>query len=144
MIEKHGSMLIGVMPGEDDEQPFTYSIGNMFTYHQPDIIAFGLPNDIAAHFLNEITDRLTNGEIKVNEEITDMTEGAYGMYLFPVERENAIEYMVQADYWYEQSGIDNWEVLEVIFQDKKYRYPWDKGYNIGADEIILSDMGGRK
>jgi hypothetical protein len=135
-VKKNGNTFITV--GDDEHgSGFVYSIGSVETYHQPDIISFGLYPEYAHQFIDEITDSLTNGEIKVGEKIDGLAEKGYSMYLLPIDKSVAEKYMVKASVYYEENTDLELKAVQLVFQDEGYRFPWEEGSEETYEEANL-------
>jgi hypothetical protein len=116
----------------DDEGPaFAYSIGLTRTYSQPELICFGLRDELMHWMINEIRDRMANGSrFKDGDQVPGLIEG-YACVLKRTERAWYREYLGYARWFYEG---DNFDTLQIVWPDKQNRYPWDAGYAAPEDQ----------
>jgi hypothetical protein len=116
----------------DDEGPgFAYSIGLTQTYGQPEFICFGLRDEVMHWMINEVRDRIAQGErFGDGMKVGGLLEG-YDCVLRQVQRTNYREYLGYARWFYDG---DSFDALQIVWPDKQSRYPWDPGYDAPPDQ----------
>ena len=124
-ISEYGCHIIYVMatsylPG------FAYTIGLFENYNVPEIICFGLKNDLLGSILNDACDRIKNGEKFVAEEKYGFFLEGYQVHFLTVDRafyENYLGYGI----WYKESN--DFPVLQLVWPDKHGKFPWEDDFN---------------
>lgn len=119
-IRKYGRACLGVF-GDDDDPPFTYTIGN----HKK-----GLPEllIIGRHDLNDVLNYLSEQFAKEGVP----PEGAYWMqgakcpvYLIRATDDRARDHFtVQAG---QILGTEGYDLIQVVMPDLNGRFPWESG-----------------
>ena len=69
-----------------DGAAFSATIGLWYQFEQPEVIVFGLPEEVAEDLLNAVTDAIDEGKrFKHGENHSDLLVGVrqYGVYNFP-------------------------------------------------------------
>jgi hypothetical protein len=130
-IEEYGLHIVHVL--EDDADPtgeprFSYTVGLWHSFEQPEVVVFGLPEDVAHELLNEIADEAAEGRRFVaGTRHDDLLQG------YPV-RFLAIDEAVRD----EHCGVANWAyagepftAVQLVYPDKQGRWPWDESTRQG-------------
>jgi hypothetical protein len=123
-IDKFGLQII--MVGSTSYCPsFAYSIGLTQTYNHPEIICFGLPNDLGQAIINDIAEIIKNGEKfesgKISTEIFKDSRSAF----INVDKRNIDDYFGAALNYYGDKGFD---ALQVVWTDRNDKLPWEDNY----------------
>jgi hypothetical protein len=116
---------------DDEGAGFAYSIGLTQTYGQPEVICFGLRDDVMHSMVNEMRDQMAGGvRFKDGDQVPGLIEG-YVCILKRTVRTLYREYFGYALWFY---GGDNFEALQIVWPDKRNRYPWDAGYDAPSNQ----------
>jgi hypothetical protein len=123
-VAEHGCHVM--MVEADEEGPgFAYSIGLTRTHAQPEVICFGLRNEVTHSIINEVQDRMASGEqFKDGDRVSGLIEG-YVCALRRMDRACYREYLGYAR-WFNEG--DDFETLQIVWPDRQGRFPWDAGY----------------
>lgn len=124
MIAQYGQTLIGVFnTPEDGPGPgFTYTIG--LTPHSGfEIIVFGLPYEIAAHFLNLMGEQIRAGKkYPIGQPIAELAN----LPLMLVQTDERVHgYVCQADRYYGKEVV----ALQLVLPDRSGNFPGQSGYD---------------
>jgi hypothetical protein len=114
-----------VVEGDGDAQRFAYSIGLTRTHKHPELVCFGLREEVLHWIINEISDRMASGEqFKDGDRVAGLIEG-YDCVLKRMQRGTYRQYLGYALWFYQG---DEFEALQIVWPDMQGRYPWDPGY----------------
>ena len=122
LIERYGWAIRHVMGNpESGAAPFSYTVGLTALDH-PELVATGLPFDVAQSSLNSAGLLVKEGAILENGLVTDA-----------LSESGTVTFMTATDV----SGLaavrevygDNVHALQLIWPDSSNHYPWDAGYN---------------
>jgi hypothetical protein len=104
---------------------FAYSIGLTQTYNHPEIICFGLPNDIGHAIINDIADIIQKGEtIDTGKIYTEIFSDSRAAFL-KVDKRNIDDYFGAALNYYEDKSFD---ALQVVWTDRNDKLPWENNF----------------
>lgn len=123
-IEKFGLQVI--MVGSTSYCPsFAYSIGLTHTYNHPEIICFGLPNDLGHEIINDIAGIIQKDETiytgKIYTEIFNDSRAAF----LKVDKRNIDDYFGEALNYY---GDKSFDALQVVWTDRNDKLPWEDNF----------------
>ena len=121
-IEEYGCHILHVM--EDEENPrFTYSIGIEKSTGKPDLIVYGLKNEVAQWMINEYKTRIRNGDVFVPSKYYSGFLDGFDVAFIEVEKKHYNEHFGWG-LWYNKS--DNFKMLQLVFPSTSGVWPWDK------------------
>jgi hypothetical protein len=136
-VRQHGWHVIGVEA--DAEGPgFAYTIGLFHTFHQPEVIIFGLDVKVMHRILNVIGEQIRkDNHIEHLDEADDVLDG-YNVCFRRVETRHYREYLGYALWLYQG---DQFPALQCIWPDSQHRYPWHPDFHPGLAclQPLLSD-----
>jgi hypothetical protein len=116
------------VPHSEDGPAFSATIGLWFHFDQPEVIVFGMPEDVAGDLLNSVADAADEGKrFKHGENHTDLLVG-YPVKFLDVPSESIAEYLGSAQWAY---GDAEFAVVQLIWPDKQQRWPWQEGVRDG-------------
>lgn len=128
-IEKAIASKVGhaVIATNDGRRSFAYTIG-LTELGFPEVIVFGLPENYAAMFLNQIAALMkATGEIAdgtLNDELAHMPTA-----FKTVTAHQAREFACQAVYRYGCDLNDKLRFLQMVVPDRSGKMPWEDGYD---------------
>lgn len=113
---------------EDEYLPgFAYTIGLMNTYEHPEIILFGLNQQLLGGILNGIGEEIKSGKTyKPNIEYENILSN-YPVKFLEVKKEHYQDYLGYAGWFYDNTF--EFPAYQLIWTDKESKYPWDDGFN---------------
>jgi hypothetical protein len=107
--------------GDDEHEPFTYSIGLFHTYGHPELLIYGLPRKVAHAVLNIAAEAAAKGRpLNLSEPTNELLEG-YPCVFVPVPPSEYPEHVGFARWYYEG---DNFPVQQVVWPSKSGLFPW--------------------
>lgn len=121
-IKKYGCHILHVM--EDEKNPrFTYSIGIEKSTNQPDLIIYGLKNDIAQWMINEYKNRIKAGEVfEPFNQYGGFLDG-FDVVFIEVGKRHYKEHFGWGN-WYNKGS--NFKMLQLVFPSTSGVWPWDE------------------
>jgi len=121
-IEQYGCHILHVM--EDEENPrFTYSIGIEKSTGKPDLIIYGLKNEVAQWMINEYNTRIRNGEVFEPSKFYNGFLDGFDIAFIEVTKKHYKEHFGWG-LWYNNG--DNFKMLQLVFPSTSGVWPWDK------------------
>ncbi len=119
--------------GENGSPPFAYSVGFFHSYHQPEIIVFGLSQNLSHSLLSHIAMQFATGkEVDFVSLSQDLLED-YICKFVSVSSDQAAEYLLSAQWLYKEQPFD---VLQLVWPEySKNVFPWENG---ASDEFVQS------
>lgn len=123
-IEKYGLQVI-MVGATDYLSSFAYSIGLTQTYKHPEIICFGLPDDVGHAIINDIAEIVQKGQtLEVGKIYTEIFKNNRATFL-KVDQRSIGDYFGAALNYYDGKSFD---ALQVIWTDGNDRFPWDEDF----------------
>lgn len=131
-IQKFGLQVI-MVSGTDYSPSFAYSIGLYQTYNKPEVICFGLPNDLGHAIINDVADMVKNGnDIKIDKNYDNIFKNSRAEFL-EVDKRNIDNYFGGAINFYEGK---NFPALQLVWTDRNDKFPWENDF----EEKFLHDQ----
>ncbi len=124
-VGKYGFHIVTVL-GDGYSPTFAYTIGLYKTYGYPELICFGLNQDLLHSVLwsgKELLDK--QPALDQSLGYPDFI-GEYDIRLLPVDKE-WYKYFFGYGLWFSQ-GRD-FPALQIVWPDKKALFPWEEGFN---------------
>ena len=123
-IRKFGLQVI-MVESTDYLPSFSYSIGLYETYKHPEIICFGLSNDLGLAIINDVAELIKNGEIiKTNKTYDNIFSNSKAEFLH-VDKKNINDYLGAAINYYNSEGFP---VLQLVWTDRNDKFPWEDNF----------------
>jgi len=102
---------------------FAYSVGLTETYNHPEIICFGLPNNLGHEIINDVAKIIEKGEIiECGKNYKELFESSSAKFI-NVDKRNIENYFSVALSYYKNREFD---AIQLIWTDKNDRFPWDE------------------
>lgn len=120
-IVEYGVHIVHV-PESDDGPAFSFTIGLWHQFGQPEVIAFGLPEDVAHELLNAIADEADDGRMFRDGEKHDGLLVGYAVRFVAVPRSAHGTYLGLCEWAYDGEPF---ECVQLVWPDKQGRWPWD-------------------
>ncbi|QKG52052.1 DUF4262 domain-containing protein [Hymenobacter sp. BRD67] len=124
-VEKYG-FHVAIIPGDGYSPAFAYTIGLFKAYGYPELICFGLNQDLLHSVLwsgKELLDKQPRPDQCIG--YPDFI-GDYNVRFLTVDRD-WYGYYFGYGIWFNQ-GID-FPALQIVWPDKQALYPWEEGFN---------------
>ena len=131
-VEKYGLQVI--MVGSTDYTPsFAYSIGLYKTYNHPEIICFGLPDNLGHAIINDVANLIKNGEAIISRKIYENIFKKSKAEFLSVDDRNIDDYFGAALNYYESQKFP---ALQLVWTDRNDKFPWEENF----EEKFLYDQ----
>ena len=140
----YGWAVQGVAPGEEDDGPqFQYTVG-LAAHDRPELIVFGLRHDIGQTILNDLAQRVRDGEqFTAGQTLPDVFAHDYPCLL--IEVIDTSEHLTVANRLYRRTDPFGARIpvgaLQLVFQDSAHRWPWEPDSAV-ADMPLLGPAPG--
>jgi hypothetical protein len=108
-----------------DSVPFAYTVG-LFGMNHPELLIFGVSQETAGGVLNELGDRIRAGEDLLAAQL--ITFERWPHKIVPEDVPNPGEIVLSANRFYQRPAGVSVLVLQLTYDDKAGRFPWDPGY----------------
>jgi hypothetical protein len=123
-IEKFGLQVI-MVGSTNYSSSFSYSVGLWETYKHPEIICFGLSNDLGHAIINDVAEIIKQGKfISVGKEYTEIFAKSRATFL-EVDRRNIEDYFGAALNYYDEKEF---KALQLIWTDRNDKFPWEENF----------------
>lgn len=126
IIRAHGTYVQYV--GGDSrlqQAPFAYTVG-LFGVGHPELLIVGVSHDTASVVLNDVSARVRAGQDLVAGQMLSFDDWAHRVVVEAVP--NPGEIVFAANRFYRRPDDFSVEVLQLTYDDKGGRFPWDEGY----------------
>lgn len=112
-------------PEDDEGPPFAYTVG-LFGLGHPELLIIGVGIETAAGVLNDVGGRIKGGENLVRGQLISFEDWPHRIVVEHVP--NPGEIVFAANRHYRRPADASVPVLQLTYDDKAGRFPWDKGY----------------
>jgi hypothetical protein len=120
-VETHGWHVINVLP-EDPHPPHSFSIGLGKTFDHPEIVVVGLRGETAQVFINDIGQRVRQGELfEPGRDYSDLARG-FPVRFVAVLHQHFSEYLGWALWFYRGKTFS---AIQMVWPDRDGAFPWD-------------------
>lgn len=129
-IREHGTSneyVIGDM--QRHQTPFCYTIG-LFGLGHPELLVFGLDFRTAGLLLNDVAARVRGGDDLVPGQL--LTFDGWRHRVTVEEVPNPGEIAFAANRYYRRPSEASVPVLQLTYDDRAGRFPWEDGYSTAA------------
>lgn len=123
-IDKYGLSVI-IIEATDYVPSFAYSIGLCEKYNHPEIICFGLSNELLHETINNVADVVKDGQvIQTGKKYNDFFENGAAEFL-KVDSRNLPDYFGAASNFYSSSAF---AAIQLVWTDRKDKFPWETDF----------------
>lgn len=140
-IRKYGCHIVSI--ASDERGPgYAFSIGLFANYDHPELVIFGLRAENAQIIINDVCGRAAAGRKFADGDICDdILEAGYKVCFWEVPLEAYGDYLGTAIWFYAKSPRP-FPCLQIIWQDRNRRFPWETGYlpEAKADQPLLKTV----
>jgi hypothetical protein len=126
-VDEYGVHVVHV-PAEGDGPGFSFTVGLWHSFEQPEVIVFGLEDELAADLLNAIADEASEDRKYLDGTRHDDVLVGYPVRFVAVPRERYRDFLGLA-IWAHES--DAFPCVQLVYPDKQGRWPWDTGVREG-------------
>ena len=125
---------------EKNQTPgWAFSIGLFENFNHPEIIVFGLNDEVAHYVINAVGEEVRNGKTFAVDGLYSDLIDAYACTFKPVNPVWYHDFLGYANWFY--SG-DNYPALQCIWPDKNHRFPWEPEFNpnwVWAQPLLFNE-----
>ena len=124
-VDKYG-FHVAIVPGDSYSPTFAYTIGLYKTYGYPELICFGLNQDLLHSVLwsgKELLDRQPKPDQSIG--YPDFLDG-YEVRFLTVDK-TWYKYYFGYGIWFNQGTV--FSALQIVWPDKQALFPWEKEFN---------------
>ncbi|MFT4135875.1 DUF4262 domain-containing protein [Microbacterium sp.] len=111
----------------DEQPPFAYTVG-LFGIGHPELLMVGVDPGTASGVLNEVADRIRGGNDLVPGELLTFEGWTHRVTVEAVP--NPGEIAIAANRFYRRPPEHSVPLLQLTYDDKQRRFPWETGYAI--------------
>jgi hypothetical protein len=105
---------------------FVYSIGLFKKFNRPEIICFGLNNEVTARIINHACHLIQQGEILLpNRNYSGFLQD-FPIQFIEVNKDYYSDYLGYAGWFYDTFDFP---ALQLVWTDKQSNFPWDANFN---------------
>jgi hypothetical protein len=120
-IAKYGWHCLSILE-EDGKPPWAFTIGLFQTWEHPELIVFGLKNNVAHQILNIVAEGLAeNRRIDLARPTDDLLQNGSCVFI-EVPRSEYREHVGFARWYYEG---DNFPLYQVVWPSREGYFPWN-------------------
>ena len=125
-VREYGCQVL-VVRGEAGAPGWAYSVGLFEGFDHPEVVVFGLPQQVAHWVINELMSRIRSGErFAAGSSAMGLLEGGFICQFKAVERSWYEALLGRAQWFYR---CDEFPAVQCVWPDKQGRYPWDDDFN---------------
>lgn len=121
-VRAYGWHVMKVLPG-NNHPGWAYSIGLYRTFHQPEIIVFGLGGDTMHHLINNVGDRMRSGVTFLDGASDDELLNGYACVFRSVPRVWLDATVGFAQWFY---AAADFPLLQLFWPDRHGSFPWEE------------------
>lgn len=137
-VQEYGWHVVKILE-KDDTPGWAFSIGLYKNFHHPEIVVFGLNEDLMHYLINDIGEEVREGKtFQVGGLYPDLIE-SYACTFKPVNQVWYRDFLGYANWFYENQ---NYPVLQCIWPDRSSRFPWEPEFNedwLWAQPLLFRD-----
>jgi hypothetical protein len=120
-VDEFGVHVVHV-PEDEDGPGFSFTVGLWHTFQQPEVVVFGLAEDVAHDLLNAIADEAADDRKFLADSRHDDVLVGYPVRFFAVPKSSYEDVLGSAVWAYEG---DDFPAVQLVWPDKQGRWPWD-------------------
>jgi len=137
-VKEYGWHVVKIL--EKDETPgWAFSVGLYKNFNHPEIVVFGLNDEVAHSLINAIGDVVRAGNRFAADGLYSDLIDTYSCIFKPVNPVWYHDFLGYANWFY---GGENYPVLQCIWPDKSHRFPWDPEFNpnwVWAQPLLFNE-----
>jgi len=123
-IKNYGLHIMHVL-GDEENPPFSYSVGLFENYLHPEIIIIGLKNELAQVLLNNMAFEIKNGKNFTVGEFHEDVLDDFLCYFGEVPKKEYREYVGWALWFYESYDFP---LVQCVYPTVKGKFAWEKDF----------------
>ncbi|AYQ28874.1 MULTISPECIES: DUF4262 domain-containing protein [unclassified Polaromonas] len=127
-IARYGCSVISI---SDEEPPFAYTVGLWQTQRHPELIIFGLPQQVMANILNAVVTKMKNSATRELPRSHQDIGGSYGIQVMAANKAHLDRYFGFALGFYEE----RFPIAQIVWPDREGRFPGDPDYDKSYEDL---------
>lgn len=133
-VAAHGCHINFVFDPKGDEPSFAYSVGFEETVGQPEVIIFGLPNEIMQPMINDALRLCREGLVLQDMVQVDGLLEGFPCFVRDVIPEKILPEYFNSAIWYHRArtGVPLSHAVQIVWPDLDGLFPWEEGCDAGV------------
>lgn len=127
-VEEYGVHIVHVAEDDDGAPGFSFTVGLWETFQQPEVLVFGLAEEVAHDLLNALADEAAEDRKFLAGTRHDDVLVGYPVRFLDVPKARYDDYLGSAVWAYEGDGFP---CVQLVWPDKQGRWPWEPGVREG-------------
>jgi hypothetical protein len=127
-VEEYGVHIVHVPEDDEGEPGFSFTVGLWHSFQQPEVVVFGLAEDIAHELLNALADEAADAKKFLPDTRHEGLLIDYPVRFVGVPKPQYERYLGSAMWAYES---DEFPCVQLVWPDKQGRWPWEPGVREG-------------
>lgn len=111
--------------------PFAYTVG-LYGFGHPELLVYGLPDGDACWVLNNLAERVRQGQRFAPGRVYPLDDSPRQVHLFAFHDDGPVPVLISAQRFYDRSRADPVPALQCVWNDGRGRFPWEPGYDLPA------------
>ena len=125
-IEQHGCY-IALLEADNYLPGFAYTIGLYQQFNHPEVICFGLSNNVLGALLNHVKDLVKEGtSMEAGKPYKDFLDD-HEIRFLEVEKDFYADYVGYGG-WFYGNNFD-FPLLQMVWPDREHKFPWEPEFN---------------
>ncbi|MBB3698700.1 DUF4262 domain-containing protein [Flammeovirga yaeyamensis] len=125
-IEEHG-FHIGMIEGDKYLPSYAFSIGLYKSFQHPEIIVFGLPNEVMQNLLTNVCQAIKDGRKYEANVINTEVINNFPVQFIDVDQAYYSDYLEYISWFYNQKN--DFKAYQMVWTDKGGFFPWESSFN---------------
>jgi len=113
------------VPADEHGPGFTYTIGLIKSYSHPEVIIFGLANEVMQRVVAVVATLVKGGRAFVNGDVTDEVLENYVCAFRTVRRAHYEDHLGYAMWFNRTVKREEFQTLQCVWPDRNRRFPWE-------------------
>jgi len=142
-VSEYGWHMLTI-PADDHGPGFTYTVGLFHSYAHPEVIVFGLPNQVMQRVVDVVATLVKGGQQFKSGDQTDDVLNGYSCAFRTVLRAHYRDHLGYAMWYYRRKGHAEFPALQCLWPDKDHHFPWDSECDAGISALQPALYGSEK
>lgn len=121
-IAKYGWHCVNIL-AERDEGPYSFTVGLFHTQRHPELLIYGLKNDVAHQILSNAVEELRQKRLNLGALNDELLDG-YACCFIEVPAAAYYEHVGFARWYY---GGDEFPLYQIVWPSRDRKFPWQPG-----------------
>lgn len=126
-VEECGVHVVHV-PEVDERPGYSFTVGLWHSFEQPEVLVFGLPEEVAHELLNALADEASAGQKYLDDQKHAGLLVDYTVRFVALPPHCHAEYLATAVWAYDGGEFP---AVQLVWPDKQGRWPWEPGVRDG-------------